>query len=61
MHAHWAGDKNDRHSMTENLFLIARGPISWLSKKQAVVALRSRIYGTHCSYSGSSLAQKATH
>ena len=37
--ADWAGDQDDRHSTTGNLFLMARGPISWLSKKQAVVAL----------------------
>lgn len=37
--ADWAGDLDDRHSMTGNLFLLAGGAISWLSKKQAVVAL----------------------
>ena len=37
--ADWAGDQDDRHSTTGNLFLMARGPISWLNKKQAVVAL----------------------
>ena len=37
--ADWAGDQNDRHSTTSNLFLIAGGPISWLSKKQPIVAL----------------------
>ena len=35
----WAGDLDDRHSTTGNVFLMASGPISWLSKKQAVVAL----------------------
>ena len=35
----WAGDLDDRHSTTGNVFLMAGGPISWLSKKQAVVAL----------------------
>ena len=37
--ADWAGDLDDRHSTTGNLFLMARGPINWLSKKQGVVAL----------------------
>ncbi len=35
----WAGDPDDRHSTTGNLFLMAGGAISWLSKKQAIVAL----------------------
>jgi len=35
----WAGDLDDRHSTTGNIFLMADGPISWLGKKQAVVAL----------------------
>ena len=34
-----AGDLDERHSMTGNLFLMAGGPISWASKKQATVAL----------------------
>lgn len=37
--ADWAGDVDDRHSMTGNLFLMAGRPVSWLSKKQAMVAL----------------------
>ena len=37
--ADWAGDPDDRHSMTGNLFLMTQGPISWLSKKQSIVAL----------------------
>ena len=37
--ADWAGDLDDRHSTTGNVFLLAGGAISWLSKKQAVVAL----------------------
>ena len=37
--ADWAGDQDDRHSTTGNLFLMAGGPVSWLSKKQAIVAL----------------------
>ena len=36
--ADWAGDLDDRHSTTGNLFLMAGGAISWLSKKQATVA-----------------------
>ena len=31
--ADWAGDSEDRHSTSGNLFLMAEGPISWLSKK----------------------------
>ena len=37
--ADWAGDLDDRHSTTDNIFLMTGGPISWLSKKQAAVAL----------------------
>ena len=37
--AHWAGDPDNRHSTTGNLLLMTQGPISWLSKKQSVVAL----------------------
>ena len=37
--ADWAGDLDDRHSTTGNLFLMVGGPISWASKKQATVAL----------------------
>ena len=35
----WANDPDDRHSTTGNVFLMANGAISWLSKKQAIVAL----------------------
>lgn len=35
--ADWAGDPDDWHSTTGSTFLIAEGPISWLSKKQAIV------------------------
>ena len=38
-YADWAGDLDDRRSTTGNLFLMAHGPISWVSKKQAVVTL----------------------
>lgn len=37
--ANWAGDLDDRRSTTGNLFMLANGPVSWLSKKQATVAL----------------------
>ena len=37
--ADFGGDLDDRHSTTGNVFLLAGGAISWLSKKQAVVAL----------------------
>uniref|UniRef100_A0A1X7SF09 Reverse transcriptase Ty1/copia-type domain-containing protein n=1 Tax=Amphimedon queenslandica TaxID=400682 RepID=A0A1X7SF09_AMPQE len=37
--ADWAGENDDRHSTTGNLFQLAGGPISWLSKNQSVVAL----------------------
>lgn len=37
--ADWAGDMDDRHSTTGNVFMMAGGPISWLSQKQQVVAL----------------------
>ena len=35
----WAGNLDDRHSTSGNLFFIATGPISWLTKKQSTVAL----------------------
>ena len=37
--ADWAGDPDNRHSTTGNLFLMTEGPISWLSKKQSIIAL----------------------
>ena len=37
--ADWAGDMNDRHSITGNLFLMSGGAESWTSKRQPVVAL----------------------
>ena len=37
--ADWAGDLDDRHSTSGNLFLLAGGPVSWLSKKQSTVTL----------------------
>lgn len=35
----WAGDIDDRKSCTGNVIMLAGGPISWRSKKQASVAL----------------------
>ena len=37
--ADWAGELDDRHSTSGNLFLMAGGAISWFSKKQPTVAL----------------------
>jgi len=37
--ADWAGDCDDQHSTTVNLLLFAKGPISWISKKQPFIAL----------------------
>ena len=38
-HADWAGDMNDRHSTTGNLFMMSGAAIAWSSKKQPVVAV----------------------
>ena len=37
--ADWAGDCYYRHSTTGNLFLMAKGHISWTSKKEPVITL----------------------
>ena len=37
--ADWAGDQDDCHSTTGNIFLLSGGAVSWLSKNQAIVAL----------------------
>ena len=37
--ADWAGDLDDRHSTTGNIFMMTGGAISWLSKKQPIVPL----------------------
>ena len=37
--ANWAGDLDDRHSTTGNVFVMSGGAVSWLSHKQATVAL----------------------
>ena len=63
--ADWAGDVDDRHSTTGNVFLFAKGAVSWLSKKQATVALavdnRSRVCGAEYGHPGSNLASKVAH
>ena len=41
--ADWAGDQDDRHSTTGNVFLLSGGAVSWLSKKQATVALSTAV------------------
>lgn len=37
--ADWAGDCDDRHSTSGNLFVLGEGAICWASRKQPVVAL----------------------
>ena len=37
--ADWVGDVDDRHSTSGNVFLLAKGAVSWLSKKQATITL----------------------
>ena len=37
----WAGDKNDRHSTTGYVFLLAGGATCWASRRQPTVALSS--------------------
>ena len=37
--ADWASDLDNRHSTTGNVFLMSGGAVSWLSQKQATVAL----------------------
>ena len=37
--ADWANDLDNRHSTTGNVFLMSDGAVSWLSQKQATVAL----------------------
>ena len=37
--ADFAGDLDDRHSTTGNIFLLSNGAVSWLSKKQPIVTL----------------------
>lgn len=39
--ADWAGDWDDRRSTSGNIFLLVSRAVSWLSKKQSVVALSS--------------------
>ena len=55
--ADWGDDLDDGHSTTGNVFLLAGGAVSWLSKKQAVVALST----SEAEYMALSLAaQEAT-
>ena len=35
----WANDSDDRHSTTGNVFTMSGGAVSWVSQKQATVAL----------------------
>ena len=37
----WEGDRTDRKSTLGYVFMLAEGPISWLSKKQSAIALSS--------------------
>ena len=37
--ADWAEDKDNRYSTTGNLFVMSGGAVSWLSRRQPVVAL----------------------
>ena len=37
--ADWANDLDDCHSITENVFVMSGGAVSWLSQEQATVAL----------------------
>lgn len=39
--ADWGGDLDDERSTTGNLFVLAGGTVSWLSKKQVVLVLSS--------------------
>ena len=38
-YADWASCLDDRHSTSGNVFIIAGGAVSWLSKRQATVSL----------------------
>ena len=37
----WVGDSTDRNSTLGYVFMLAKGPISWSSKKQCAIALSS--------------------
>ena len=37
--ADWVNESDDRHSTTGNVFTVSGGAVSWLSQKQATVAL----------------------
>ena len=56
-------DPDDRYSTSANVFLLAKGAVSWLSKKQVTVCAvdnRSRVCSPKYSYPGSNLASKVT-
>ena len=55
--ADWGGDMDDRRSTTGNVFLLAGGAVSWLSKKQTVVALST----SEAEYVARSLARGVRH
>ncbi len=58
--ADWAGDLNDRHSTTGNLFMMAGGVLTWLSKMQPVVALSTAEAEAEAEYiAASSATQEA--
>ena len=50
----WAGDKESRKSTSGYIFMLNGGPVSWYSKKQAIVALSS----TEAEYIALTLAAK---
>ena len=37
--ADWENDLDDQHSITGNVFIMSGGAVSWLSQKQATIAL----------------------
>ena len=59
--ANWAGDHDNCHSTTGNLFLMSEGAISCLSKKTTkcnTVIHRGRTHGTYYGYSKSIVVDK---
>lgn len=39
--SNWVGDKESQKSISEFIFILKNGPVSWCSKKQSIVALSS--------------------
>lgn len=39
--ADWAGDTQTRRSTTDNLFLLGKSPMQWITKRQSCIALSS--------------------